>query len=192
MDRLCTGKQSKSLTNGAHIFIDSSVCPRIHSWPGRRSHLRHGLCQSSSGWGKRTPGCRNLPHGPVYTILAVFALPGNCTRSTSLLQTLSSFIPIALTYVSFMRSQIACGVIFGIIMGCPAHWFKRKLGLALGIMALGSSIGGTLYPIIVKNLMQKVGYVDLDRWQTDVAADALSRVASNGRCEFSGSSRLLY
>ncbi|TBU50236.1 MFS general substrate transporter [Dichomitus squalens] len=53
---------------------------------------------------------------------------------------------------------IACGVIFGVIMGCPAHWFRRKLGLALGIMALGSSIGGTLYPIIVKNLMQKVGF----------------------------------
>ena len=47
-------------------------------------------------------------------------------------------------------------------MGCPAHWFKRRLGLALGIMALGSSVGGTLYPIIVRNLMEKLGYVRLD------------------------------
>ncbi|KAI1788356.1 MFS general substrate transporter [Ganoderma leucocontextum] len=53
---------------------------------------------------------------------------------------------------------LACGTIFGILMGTPAHWFKRRLGLALGIMALGSSVAGTLYPIIVKNLMQKIGF----------------------------------
>ena len=44
-------------------------------------------------------------------------------------------------------------------MGTPAHWFKHKLGLALGTMALGSSLSGTLYPIIVKNLMEKIGQV---------------------------------
>ncbi|KAM5538087.1 hypothetical protein V8D89_008284 [Ganoderma adspersum] len=53
---------------------------------------------------------------------------------------------------------LSCGVIFGILMGTPAHWFKRKIGLALGVMALGSSLGGTLYPIIVKNLIQKIGF----------------------------------
>ena len=41
----------------------------------------------------------------------------------------------------------------------PAHWFKKRIGAALGIMALGSSCGGTLYPIVVRNLMQSVGYV---------------------------------
>ena len=55
--------------------------------------------------------------------------------------------------------QLACGVIFGVLMGTPAHWFKHKLGLALGTMALGSSLSGTLYPIIVKNLMEKIGQV---------------------------------
>ncbi|PIL24397.1 MFS general substrate transporter [Ganoderma sinense ZZ0214-1] len=53
---------------------------------------------------------------------------------------------------------LSCGVIFGILMGTPAHWFKRKVGLALGVMALGSSLAGTLYPIIVKNLIQKIGF----------------------------------
>ncbi len=42
-------------------------------------------------------------------------------------------------------------------MGTPPHWFKHKLGRALGVMALGSSVAGTVYPIIVKNLIQKVG-----------------------------------
>ncbi|PIL24395.1 MFS general substrate transporter [Ganoderma sinense ZZ0214-1] len=53
---------------------------------------------------------------------------------------------------------LACGTIFGILMGAPAHWFKRKLGRAFGVMALGSSIAGTVHPIIVKNLIQSVGF----------------------------------
>ncbi|RPD66586.1 MFS general substrate transporter [Lentinus tigrinus ALCF2SS1-7] len=53
---------------------------------------------------------------------------------------------------------ISAGVIFGIIMGCPAHWFKHRLGMALGIMALGSSCGGTLFPIIIRNLINAVGF----------------------------------
>lgn len=58
-----------------------------------------------------------------------------------------------------MFLQVACGIIFGTIIAVPAHWFKRKLGAALGVMALGSSCGGTLYPIIVRNLIERVGYV---------------------------------
>ncbi len=44
-------------------------------------------------------------------------------------------------------------------MGCPAHWFKHRLGMALGIMALGSSCGGTIFPIIIRNLINAVGCV---------------------------------
>ncbi|KAI0807869.1 MFS general substrate transporter [Fomes fomentarius] len=57
-----------------------------------------------------------------------------------------------------IATGFGCGVIFATIMGCPAHWFKHRLGLALGIMALGSSVGGTLYPIIVRNLIVRVGF----------------------------------
>ncbi|KAI0823576.1 MFS general substrate transporter [Trametes gibbosa] len=53
---------------------------------------------------------------------------------------------------------LACGIIFGIVMGCPAHWFKHRLGFALGIMALGSSLGGTCFPIAVRNLIERVGF----------------------------------
>lgn len=40
-----------------------------------------------------------------------------------------------------------------------AHWFKRRKGLALGLVAVGSSIGGTLFPIATRNLIEEVGYV---------------------------------
>ncbi|KAI0661101.1 MFS general substrate transporter [Cubamyces menziesii] len=53
---------------------------------------------------------------------------------------------------------LAGGVAFGMCLGCPAHWFKRRLGLALGVMAVGSSVGGTCFPIAVKNLVEEVGF----------------------------------
>ncbi|KAI9068338.1 MFS general substrate transporter [Trametes sanguinea] len=53
---------------------------------------------------------------------------------------------------------LACGVVFGLVMGSPAHWFKRKIGLALSVMAVGSSVGGTCFPIAVRNLIQQVGF----------------------------------
>ena len=60
--------------------------------------------------------------------------------------------------IADLMAQLSCGFIFGIVVGVPAHWFKRRVGLALGITTLGSSIGGTIYPIAVRNLMDKVGY----------------------------------
>ncbi|KAI0331174.1 MFS general substrate transporter [Cubamyces sp. BRFM 1775] len=54
--------------------------------------------------------------------------------------------------------HLAGGVAFGMCLDCPAQWFKRRLGLALGFMAVGSSIGGTCFPIAVKNLVEQVGF----------------------------------
>ncbi|KAH9941439.1 MFS general substrate transporter [Amylocystis lapponica] len=53
---------------------------------------------------------------------------------------------------------IACGAIFGPVMGTIPHWFQKRLGLALGMMALGSSVGGTVFPIAVHNLIIQVGF----------------------------------
>lgn len=38
-----------------------------------------------------------------------------------------------------------------------AHWFKRRRGLAMGMMAVGSSIGGTVIPIAARNLIPRIG-----------------------------------
>jgi len=40
-----------------------------------------------------------------------------------------------------------------------AHWFKKRRGLAMGMMAVGSSLGGTLIPIMARNLIPIIGYV---------------------------------
>ncbi|PIL27909.1 MFS general substrate transporter [Ganoderma sinense ZZ0214-1] len=38
------------------------------------------------------------------------------------------------------------------------HWFKKKLGLALGCVLGGSSIGGCIFPILVKALVQRTSF----------------------------------
>ncbi|GAW02516.1 major facilitator superfamily domain-containing protein [Lentinula edodes] len=53
---------------------------------------------------------------------------------------------------------LACGTLFGPSMGIIGHWFKKKRGLALGINACGSSLGGTLIPIATRRLLVEVGF----------------------------------
>lgn len=55
--------------------------------------------------------------------------------------------------------QFACGAIFGPMMGILPHWFQKRLGIAYGLTATGSSLGGTLFPIAVRNLIPEVGSV---------------------------------
>ncbi|KAJ3737838.1 major facilitator superfamily domain-containing protein, partial [Lentinula guzmanii] len=53
---------------------------------------------------------------------------------------------------------LACGTLFGPSMGILGHWFKKKRGLALGINACGSSLGGTVIPIATRRLLVEVGF----------------------------------
>ena len=43
------------------------------------------------------------------------------------------------------------------MMAVVAHWFKKRRGFAMGVVAVGSSIGGTSFPIAAKNLIPIVG-----------------------------------
>ena len=39
-----------------------------------------------------------------------------------------------------------------------SHWFKRHRAYALGVVVSGSSLGGVVYPIILSQLKQAVGF----------------------------------
>ena len=52
-----------------------------------------------------------------------------------------------------------CGGLFTCNNSVLAHWFKEKRGSALGYMAIGSALAGTVIPIMVKNLLPIVGFV---------------------------------
>jgi hypothetical protein len=39
------------------------------------------------------------------------------------------------------------------------HWFKKKRGFALGLTSFGSALGATVQPIILRQLITKIGCV---------------------------------
>ncbi|KAI8974843.1 MFS general substrate transporter [Trametes punicea] len=53
---------------------------------------------------------------------------------------------------------LAGGIVFTAAIGTVSHWFEKKLGLALACVAAGSSVGGTIFPIILKNLLEHQGF----------------------------------
>lgn len=53
---------------------------------------------------------------------------------------------------------IAQGIVFNMAISAPTHHFNRRRGLAMGIMASGSSTGGTVFPILVRELIPRIGF----------------------------------
>ncbi|KAI0903025.1 FAD binding domain-containing protein [Ustulina deusta] len=87
-----------------------------------------------------------------------------------LLTTGSFFVILGTLSQSFCTQYwqllLAQGVAIGIGCGCfiilsvaiPSFWFSKKLPLANGIAASGSGVGGVILPILVRNLIPKVGF----------------------------------
>ncbi|KAK5207876.1 hypothetical protein LTR99_004167 [Exophiala xenobiotica] len=70
---------------------------------------------------------------------------------------------ISTEYYQFMLSQGVCSAIgacflFNPAMGCVSTWFFKKRGMAIGIMAAGSSLGGVIFPIIVSHMIRETGF----------------------------------
>ncbi|KIJ16644.1 hypothetical protein PAXINDRAFT_75029, partial [Paxillus involutus ATCC 200175] len=54
---------------------------------------------------------------------------------------------------------ICGGMLFGPMLGVVFHWFNKRKGLALGVVAMSASVGATVFPIVAQNLIPQVGYV---------------------------------
>jgi len=83
--------------------------------------------------------------------------------SSALLVTATFLVAQCKEYWHFLLCQgivigFACGGIFGPTTAVIAHWFKLRRGTAMGFVAMGSSIGGTVLPIAAKNLIPMVGF----------------------------------
>ncbi|KAF8967336.1 major facilitator superfamily domain-containing protein [Flammula alnicola] len=70
----------------------------------------------------------------------------------------SSAVLVVHQYWHFLLCQAFWWGIFGPTTAVIAHWFKKRRGLAMGIVAMGSSLGGTILPIAGKNLIPLVGF----------------------------------
>ncbi|KAI5985639.1 MFS general substrate transporter [Pisolithus albus] len=60
--------------------------------------------------------------------------------------------------VQGLLTGLFSGIIFPPAISVVSHWFSKKKGKALGITAIGSSLGGTLFPIAGQNLIPLVGF----------------------------------
>ncbi|KAI9459461.1 MFS general substrate transporter [Lactarius psammicola] len=64
---------------------------------------------------------------------------------------------------------ISGGLVFGPVMSVIAHWFKKRRSTAFGIIAFASSIGGTVFPVLFRNLLVTVGF----KWTMRIIASVL-------------------
>ncbi|OSD05114.1 MFS general substrate transporter [Trametes coccinea BRFM310] len=83
--------------------------------------------------------------------------------ASALLVACTMLIPECKEFWHFLLCQgfgigLASGVIFTAAAGTAPHWFSKKLGLALACVAGGSSIGGTIFPIILRNLIERQSF----------------------------------
>ncbi|EJU01494.1 MFS general substrate transporter [Dacryopinax primogenitus] len=53
---------------------------------------------------------------------------------------------------------LGSGWVFGPTMAVVSHWWHKKRSMAFGIVAIGSSLGGTVLPIAVSKLLPLVGF----------------------------------
>jgi MFS family permease len=78
---------------------------------------------------------------------------------------------ISTQYWHFILAQGICSplgasAVFYAAMSSVVTWFHRRRGLALGVTASGSSLGGVIFPIMVQKLIPKVGFP----WAMRIAA----------------------
>ncbi|KAH8645392.1 MFS general substrate transporter [Xylariales sp. PMI_506] len=72
-------------------------------------------------------------------------------------------VSLASRYYQFMLAQaITVGGGMGLLtvasMGIPVSWFSARRGIAVGIVSSGVSIGGIVYPIMLRDLIPRVGF----------------------------------
>jgi MFS family permease len=78
-------------------------------------------------------------------------------------------LSLCTTYWQVLLAQAVCvgvgtGALFVPSIAILSTYFSTKIGLAIGIAASGSSLGGVIYPIVFQNLLPKLGFA----WTTRV------------------------
>ncbi|KAK4676345.1 hypothetical protein QC764_510550 [Podospora pseudoanserina] len=72
-------------------------------------------------------------------------------------------ISLSTTYYQILLSQAICSavgasMVFFPAFTCVSTWFLKKRGAAMGLVVCGSSIGGVIFPVMLINLIPKVGF----------------------------------
>ncbi|KAF1996001.1 MFS general substrate transporter [Amniculicola lignicola CBS 123094] len=134
---------------GAFQPYYTSVLPQdasTISWIGSTQACLLFLCGTFSG--------RALDAGlfhPAIIMGITFQLVGIFTMSVSR------------NYWQLLLSQGICtgiggGIFFTPVMGLVSTYFAKRRGIAIGIVTTGNSAGGIVYPLIVRQLLDKLGF----------------------------------
>ncbi|KAK0654184.1 putative monocarboxylate transporter [Cercophora samala] len=72
-------------------------------------------------------------------------------------------ISLSTTYYQLLLSQAICSAIgasmvFFPAFACVSTWFLKRRGAAMGLVVCGSSVGGVIFPVMLINLIPKVGF----------------------------------
>ena len=129
------------------------ICPRLHPRSRHRPFGRPRLLPHTIQRWNRLRGDSHLPHRSMHQVLAVPFVPGYLSWSESFPRTFPQ------THSNRIALQLGAGICFGATLPVVGHWFSKRRGLALGLTALGSSCGGTVYPIAARQLITRVGCV---------------------------------
>ncbi|KAK7205464.1 major facilitator superfamily domain-containing protein [Myxozyma melibiosi] len=55
-------------------------------------------------------------------------------------------------------APMGAACVFNVAVGCTSSWFKQKRARALGIMSAGSSVGGIIYPFLIRKLAAETSF----------------------------------
>ncbi|KAF8185923.1 major facilitator superfamily domain-containing protein [Mycena galopus ATCC 62051] len=84
--------------------------------------------------------------------------------SGGLLIVLMTFlVPECKVYWHFLLCQgfgvgIGCGLMFCTMITVVTHWWKKRRGFALGVTSAGGGLGATVFPIVIRQLIVRIGF----------------------------------
>lgn len=132
-------------------------------------NIRHVLCCSSSLIHYRSISkiaCTNinLYQGPVFGTLFDNYGPRYILLGGTFFHVFGLMMAsLSTEYYQFILAQGICSplgasAIFNASVNSVSTWFAKRRAFALGVTASGSSLGGVIFPIMVSNLIPKVGF----------------------------------
>ncbi|MFK7831295.1 MAG: MFS transporter [Congregibacter sp.] len=71
---------------------------------------------------------------------------------------ISSLTHMVIIYLVCSIGLAACGLVPNMLI--LSRWFTRKRGVAVGVFLMGSSLGGALFPLVVKETLAQQGWRD--------------------------------